>query len=735
MRKLVWFTLGFGMASGLCVWLLPNPGEISLSVLCPILTVLFAVLSRKWKYLRIATLLSLGLWTGLSWFSAYEHLFLRTPKGLDGAECSLTVVCSDYSYETAYGCAVDGMTLLEGKRYQIRIYLDEDKALIPGDTVIGSFRLRFTAPDGAEEATYHAGKGIFLLGYQEDEAVYREAVSPPLWCYPALWRQQIRKILCRAFPEDVYPFTKALLLGDGNDLDYETDTALKLSGIRHIIAVSGLHISILYSLISFFTAKRRSLTALVGIPVLFLFAAVAGFSPSVVRACIMVGLMMGAMLFQREFDAPTALAFACLVMLTMNPLVITSVSFQLSVGCVAGILLFNVSINEWLKARIPGAGRLKAWLCSGISVTLSAMSLTTPLAAYYFGTVSLVGVVTNLLTLWVVNLVFNGLVITCLVSLLSSGAGALLGSLLAWPVRYVLVTAKFLGGLPLAAVYTCSPYVTAWLVFCYVLLGVFLLSKNRRPGHLICCALLSLCVALLASWTEPLTDGSRMTVLDVGQGQSILLQSGPHTFLVDCGGESDTETADAVAETLLSQGISRLDGIILTHYDRDHMGALENLLTRIEADRLLAPRTTESIAFHTGIQYVSEDLLLSFGDASLTVFGPILPGSDNENSLCVLFESENCAILITGDRSGFGERMLLRHTVLPDIDVLVAGHHGSQNATCEELLQAVKPEIVIISVGEGNPYGHPAPALLRRLKEFGCNVYRTDQCGTIIFRR
>ena len=104
-------------------------------------------------------------------------------------------------------------------------------------------------------------------------------------------------------------------------------------------------------------------------------------------------------------------------------------------------------------------------------------------------------------------------------------------------------------------------------------------------------------------------------------------------------------------------------------------------------------------------------------------------------SLCVLFQAKKCGILITGDRNAFGERSLLRHAEIPDVDVLIAGHHGAKSSTCEELLAAVKPEIVCISVGKDNPYGHPNSELLERLSDFGCAVYRTDQQGTITIRR
>lgn len=747
MRKLMWFALGFGAACGLCAYLWEIPGAFWIAA---VLTAAFAVLlfaGWRAKWLKKAAAVCLGCVAGLAWFEVYSAAYLDTAIAMDGVTAEISAQCSDYGYETNYGTAVDGIVYLDGKPYRARFYVNGDIDFEPGDVLQGTFRFRLTTPGGEEDATYHQGKGIFLLAYQTEDAALAKASKIPWYFYPAKLRRQLINLINDCFPEDTVAFARALLLGDRSGIDYETSTAFKVSGISHIIAVSGLHVSILFTLIYTLGFKRRIPTAVVGITALTLFAAVAGFSPSVTRACIMQILMILAMLFDKEYDGPTELAFSALVMLIANPLVITSVSFQLSVGCIAGIFLFRGKIAAWMTEKL-GCGKKarfvkqKRWLAGSVAVTLSAMSLTTPLVAYYFGAVSLVGVLTNLLTLWAVTFIFYGIMLVCLMGALAPAVGAFLAGVISWPVRYVLAAAKILAKFPLAAVYTRSVYIVAWLVFIYVLLAVFLLSKTKRPGTLFCCGMLGLCLVLAASWAEPMTDACRMTVLDVGQGQSIILQSEGKTYLVDCGGSYDEDAADLAAETLMSQGIFHLDGIILTHYDRDHAGGLPYLFTRMPADTLFLPAAEDENGVGAVLEeltqgsiiYVSDDLSLTYGGTELTIFGPALTDSSNESSLAVLFQAENCDILITGDRSDFGERMLLRQTELPQLEILVAGHHGSKSSTCTELLEATRPAIVAISVGE-NSYGHPAQELLDRLAAYGCLVYRTDRDGNLIFRR
>lgn len=739
MRKLMYVTIGFAAACALCVVFGRNtaflPGAAAAALA-------FGLMRKKHPWIYRLALVFMGCTVGMAWFFRYDRSYLNAAAALDGATSGMSLRVTDYSYETGYGRAVDGTIRLQGKIYQVKAYLDAGNALEPGQQLTGEFRFRFTTPDGAEEGTYHAGKGIFLLAYQRSDVTVSQA--PPDWLdVPARLRHWLKDTLKSCFPEDTYPFAKALLIGDGSDLTYGVDTDLKISGIRHIVAVSGLHVSILFTLVSMVTLKKRWLAALAGFPVLLLFAAVAGFTPSVTRACIMSALMLLALLLDKEYDGPSALSFAVLVMLVCNPLTITSVSFQLSVGSVAGIFLFAGRIRSWLvslcaeQERNSLKGMLVRWFTSSVSVSLSAIVVTTPLCAWHFGTISLIGVVTNLLTLWVISFLFYGIMGVCVLFPLLPQGAALLARGLSVPIRYVLWMAGVLADVPMAAVYTESIYITAWLVFAYVLLAVFLADRHRKPLQLGSYAALGLCLALLLSWAEPMLDDVRFTVLDVGQGQCLLFQTEGKTYMVDCGGDSDRGSADLAAQTLLSQGITRLDGLILTHLDRDHAGGAENLLSRMETALLVLPPVPSELARKTEgeVIYASQELMLDAGGAVIRIFPPTFPGNSNENSLCILFETEKCVILATGDRNGFGERSLLRSADIPDVDILVAGHHGSKNSTCEELLAAVRPEIVCISVGKDNSYGHPAPELLRRLADCSCAVYRTDRQGTITIRR
>lgn len=745
MRKLMWFTIGFTIACIVGVYLATGVWLLALAacslVAMAALLVIPSVCSRK------AVCALLGCAVGFVWLWGFDLLYLKPVRQMDDQAVILDIAVTDYHRTTQSGISAEGKTVLKGKTYSVQFYLNEDISLSPGDRVEGGFRLRYTG-GGAQNPTYHRGNGIFLLCYPKGEITVTNQPEVPRQHFVPVLRERILGLLDAVFPKDTAPFAKALFLGDTEDLTYATKSDLKVSGIYHVVAVSGLHVSILFALVYLLCGKQRGLTALIGIPVLILFAAVAGFSPSIVRACIMQILMILALLVNKEYDPPTALASAVLFLLATNPLRITSISLQLSAGCVAGILLFTGRIHNYLLTHTrlgPAKGkniksRLIRWAVGSVSVSLGAMSTTVPLCAMYFGCISIVGVMTNLLTLWLISIIFYGIMAALVFGAIWLPVGSVLALALSYPIRLVLWVTDMISKVPVSAVYTSSVYIVAWLIFAYVLLIVFLKCKKKHPVVLTCCLLAGLVGSVICSWLEPRLDDFRITAVDVGQGQCIILQSDGRYYMVDCGGDSDEKAADEAAKLLLSQGIFRLDGIIITHYDADHAGGAEMLLSRIPADKIYLPifdggneiRDGLTGKYNEKICWVEEDLTLA--DAPITIYPSDNTEDTNESSLCVLFQPENCDILITGDRSTDGEQELLSHTQLPDLEILVAGHHGSRTSTSWELLNVTKPELVIISVGEDNRYGHPTWETLERLRLFGCDVYRTDTQGTIIFR-
>ena len=748
MRKLMWFTLGFAATCGLGVYLGLN--SIWIWVGAGVLAVAIAVCLylKKDKAAKISGALLLGVAVAVVWLGLYQYQYLRPCKELDGTTVQAEIRINDYCYTVSNGYGADGQITLEGKTYRIKFY-STLSGLTPGDNVRGNFRLYYTDDDSGP--SYQQGKGIFLTARPMDSVVVENGEAKGIRQWASCLRNEILQILESVFAEDVASFARALLLGDTSKLTYKQDVDFQRSGIRHVVAVSGLHVSILFSLAYTLMGKRRWLAALLGIPLLLVFAALAGFTPSITRACIMQVLMILAMLIRKEYDPPTALAFAALVMLVANPYTISSVSFQLSAGCMMGIFLFSQKIHDYLlseKRFGPAKGKsLKAvltrWIVSSVSVTFSAMAVTTPLCALYFGNVSLIGIITNLLVLWVISFIFYGIMLACVLSLVWVPLGQAVGWLTAWAIRYVLLVSGLVSKVPFAAVYTESIYIVCWLGYAYILLAIFLFSKKKHPVALTACILAGLCVALGASWLESRTDRFRVSVLDVGQGQAILVQSNGENYLIDCGGDYPEKAADAVLRAMYAQGVYGLDGVILTHYDKDHAAGLLPLLTVMDADRFYLPeidddnglRETLADTYSDRIHWIDQIHTMTIGHTELTLIPAEEGTSDNESSMCILFQGENCDILITGDRGFTGERKLLQSMELPQLEVLVVGHHGSKNSTGLELLHKTRPLMAVISAGADNSYGHPAQETLDRLQLFDCQIWRTDRSGTIIIRR
>ena len=236
-----------------------------------------------------------------------------------------------------------------------------------------------------------------------------------------------------------------------------------------------------------------------------------------------------------------------------------------------------------------------------------------------------------------------------------------------------------------------------------------------------------------------------IAVLDVGQGQCVCMQTKSFTAVVDCGGDSGTSAGRACARYLKNTGAQGIDALILTHYDTDHINGVSTLLSAIPVETVYladvpfdedARQRVEQQAREAGaeIVYVTTDLNLSFPEGGMTIYEPVSLYDDNAASLAVLFSAGEYDMLVTGDMDVYSEYDLLLSHDLPQVEVFVAGHHGSKFSSSRELLDVLRPQVVLISVGKNN-YGHPSPEALERFAAAGATVYRTDESGDLIIRR
>lgn len=718
---------------------------------------------RKRPRGRTARYAAFGLALGCLWTTGYSWMFWRPAELLDEKTVRLTATVSQWPQETDYG----GFSVLaradtEGwVTVPILLYVDDQGAdLRPGDRIetVTHCALADQASSG-EEITYYTAKGIFLTGQAYGRLEVERPNHIPLRDWPAYWSQALKESISQAFPSDVSGLVQALVTGNRDNLSDPFTTSLQRAGLSHTVAVSGMHLAFLAGLLSMLFGGWRRLASLVTIPVTILFTLTAGCTPSVVRAAVMILLLHIGPLFYRERDEFTSLGGALLLLLLYNPFSAAHIGLQLSFAAVAGIFLCAQPLQTALMARIPfrPAKRWTLWwaiqlvpkfIVSTFCATLGASVFTVPLSAIYFQSVSLIAPLSNLLTLWAVGILFGAGVLIGTLGVFVPELAALVALPIAPLGRYLNAVIDGLSSLTFSAVTTQSVYYRAWLVLVYLILILIpILPGKKRWIIPTCCGVTTLCLAmLLNAWSFWWGSGA-ITVLDVGQGQSVLLRSGQFLCLVDCGGDSYDSAGDIAADFLGDYGVGRLELLVLTHFHADHANGVAQLLKRVQVDTLAIPPATGeeeplreeiiSAAQEQGVEVleVGEDTLLTLGqDRTIQLYAPLGAGETNESGLTCLVSNGDFDTLITGDMGSDVEQQLLSHAALPDLEVLVAGHHGSKSSTSEQLLAATAPDYAFLSVGEHNSYGHPAQETLERLAAAGCRIYRTDLQGNITLR-
>ncbi len=760
MRKLALFSFAFSAAIFLVRYALRPDWLIPASALFLILGLL--ALFLKGDSRPRAALAAFGLAAGFIWNCIYLNLFIEPFMRLDGQTTVISGEVADYPRKAAQGVSLYVKVESQGAPFTAKTLLYADAGqtgLAPGDRVKLKAKIYRSNISFGQESDYYTSSGVFLIAYAKGDPEIVKAASLPLKYYPQYLSKALRDKISEIYPDDTAPFMTALLSGDRSQLskDHFFISAMSSAGVSHVVAVSGMHISFLAGFITLLMrSKRRG--ALVSAPIILLFMAMTGSTPSVVRASIMQLFLLLAPFFRRENDTFTSLGAALMLLLVVNPYSAANAGLQLSFASVAGIALFSSEINAALLNLSGKSAFFENRIISGlwklISASLSssagALIFTTPLMAVYFNKVSLVAPLSNLIVLPPVSLAFCGGLVSVLTGFIFSPAGKAAAWLVSWPVRFIFSSVQRLSGLQFASVSMLSVFLRLWLVFTYAVLARLFIIRKRKPRLIIpaCGIIIALCLSILLSGL--VSDRAKMTVtaVDVGQGAGIVITARAHTFVIDCGGGKSANVGNNTAEYLHSVNRNVIDALVITHFDTDHINGVALLMQKCRVKLLAMPKSQTgredngnlrekiiSAAHQAGteILYIEDNYRLYSDYASLSLFPVNGSSGDNDNGLTVLCSAGDYDTLIMGDADAATEKKLIRNVAIPDIEVLVVGHHGSKYSTSEEFLDAVKPEKAIISVGYNN-YGHPSGDVLERLASRSIAVFRTDISGNVTVR-
>ncbi|MCP3678373.1 MAG: DNA internalization-related competence protein ComEC/Rec2 [Deltaproteobacteria bacterium] len=652
-----------------------------------------------------------------------------------------------------------------------------DVTLSYGDTVRFLSRLKSPRnlgnPGEFDYAGYLAGRGIYVTGYVESER-WVVKLSEGGWRF---WRgvEQIRGEVRRFLDSERLhngPLLKALLIGEKGEVGREVRETFVRTGTAHLLAISGLHIGIIATLVYLLAYRLlrlserlmlattiRKVALLLVIPPVIFYGLLAGFALPTQRAVIMIIAFAISFLIGRPRNIYNTMAMAALMILVLSPEALFSVSFQLSFAALFSIVYLTPRFQALLKGSdelpslpepetlVKRSGKKVLLL---FLVSLSAGIGTAPVVAYHFHLVSTVGAVAN-----IIMVPFVGFIVVPLglLSLLFLPLWHGLASTLIHLADYCLVTAVWnvdiFSRIPFAAIWMGTISVVTMSLALLVIL--FSLSQKGRRHIRLCIPLVVLMLLLPSLWhyySSNYQSNLKVTFLSVGQGDAAIVEYPfGKRMLIDGGGRYDPDF-DAgrmtVAPFLRTRGIGRIDYVVLSHSQSDHAGGLNFIINNLaigefwwNGDRDLG--TLGEALKSSTVPMVRKEIYsepLEINGVKVEFLHP--PGGErfdkNNGSLVLRLTYGEVSFIFPGDIEDAGERELLRRDVHLKGTILKVPHHGSRTSSSREFLNAVRPEIAVISVGYNNPFHFPHHDVVERYKTAGSTIYRTDRDGAVVVR-
>lgn len=641
-------------------------------------------------------------------------------------------------------------------------------------------------PGQFDSVSYYAARGIFYSMWAEKIQILEQRKSFSERAEQL--RQRMVKNLKQMLPERHAGILAAMLLGDKSSIDVDVRLNYEAGSVLHIISISGLHLMLLgmglYNLLRRMLMPKAVSAIIAGV-VMACYCWVTGNQPAALRALFMFYVILGAKVTGRSYDFLSSMSLSFILLAAENYCYLFYSGFQLSFAAVIGAGVIYPVWRDGMQRRQCSRTRWqrgKQLLKDNILACMAITLTTLPLTAYYFYQIPVFGLLTNLLILPTMPMVLLSGAAGIAVGLFHTAVGKLF-LLPAWMLLEGYdVLLKTIRGVP-GAVYICGqPEI--WQIFVYYLLLAavtwrmkYTLEKKERGGADIerketrgrglinsirmitdgrrGAAFLMIAAVFLLMWRKPVSLS--IAALDVGQGDSIVLRSGTVTYLIDGGSSSEKQVGTyRILPYLKSQGIRTLTGIIVTHPDEDHINGILELLEQVAArqtgiriERLFLPVWMKTSKEEQQFLEVSEKagipvFYLQRGDQiqqeelRIQILHPDEEDyceSPNSGSVTLGVHYRAFDALLTGDLEGEGEKKVLEEmkacTEFKKYEYLKVAHHGSKNSTMEEFLEAIQPQIAVISCGKNNVYGHPHQETLNRLKKQKAEIDDTVSGGAV----
>ena len=619
---------------------------------------------------------------------------------------------------------------------------------------------------------YESGKKIdfylenpTVLEVKEQRSGVREVVE--------IWKTEMMNRCEKIYQDEEAGILEAMLFGEKSELSGDIKELYQAAGISHVLVISGLHISLLALAVAGILRRLgfpMPVWVMLSVGVLAGYGILIGQPTTAVRALLMFFVLQGARLLGRSYDLLSALAFAGILMLLDNPDLILDGGCRLSFCAVIGVgwyvseknkIFRSIGEKEKRKNRGKGGkGSSAGAILENIRAGWYLWLFTLPVMLDTFYQVSVVGILWNLVAIPLLPVIIasGGL------GVVLAGWNIFLGSLAGSPAYGMLQLYQEIGNisekLPVG-MWTpgqpSKPVIAGYylVIFLLVLVEKQLIKREKRwkirkifPGMELCSMLL-----LLLLMAHPWQQREKITFLDVGQGDSSLLQSGGQILLLDGGSTSQKNVGTyVILPYIKQQGISCLEAVVLTHTDQDHINGVTEVLEEgkkgwLTVKNLMYPYWMEGTEQGKQLKKLAEEAgascrkiragdRLTIGKAEAVVLYPKEQekiAEPNAGSLVLFWKWEGVRAMFTGDLPEEKERELLQN--LPACEILQVGHHGSATSTCREFLEQVQPSLAVISCAMKNRYGHPSPDTVDRLKKTGCEIRYTMRSGAITIRK